>query len=84
MVNLPGPQVRVASPLSTFSEKSQLFTGVNLDPRFLLTASIPDVQARTSEVLAVGRRHPGFILGTGILSYDLPPEKVLAVRAVLE
>jgi uroporphyrinogen decarboxylase len=74
------------NPTKGFPSKSDraVLLRANLDPRFLLTASLPDIQARTGEVLAVGRRHPGFILGTGILPYDLPPEKVLAVRAVLE
>ena len=56
----------------------------NLDPRFLLASSVPDIRAKTREILAVGRRHPGFMLGTGILPYDLPPEKVIAVRDALE
>jgi len=61
-----------------------LLVRANLDPRFLLTASGPDIQAKTRELLAAGRRHPGFMLGTGILPYDLPPDKAIAVRAVLE
>jgi uroporphyrinogen decarboxylase len=56
----------------------------NLDPRFLLTATAEEIRARTREVLSVGRRHPGFLLGTGILPYDLPPEKVIAVRDALD
>ncbi len=56
----------------------------NLDPRFLLASSVPDIRAKTREILAVGRGHPGFMLGTGILPYDLPPEKVIAVRDALE
>jgi uroporphyrinogen decarboxylase len=56
----------------------------NIDPRFLLSAAPDEIRARTGEVLAVGRRHPGFLLGTGILPYDLRPEKVLAVRDALD
>jgi uroporphyrinogen decarboxylase len=56
----------------------------NIDPRFLLAASPGEIMARTREVLAVGRRHPGFLLGTGILPYDIPPEKVVAVRDALD
>jgi uroporphyrinogen decarboxylase len=56
----------------------------NLDPRFLLTASLPEISVRTREILETGRRHPRFVLGTGILPYDLPPENVIAVRSVLE
>lgn len=56
----------------------------NLDPRLLLAAPIETVKARSREVLAVGRLHPRFILGTGILPYDTPRDRVLAVRDVLE
>jgi uroporphyrinogen decarboxylase len=56
----------------------------NLDPRFLVAATIKDIKNKAREVLTIGRRHPGFMLGTGILPYDLPPEKVIAVRDVLE
>jgi uroporphyrinogen decarboxylase len=55
----------------------------NLDPYFLLTAPPDAIKARAHEVLSVGRRHPRFMLGTGILPYDMPPEKVMAVRQVL-
>jgi uroporphyrinogen decarboxylase len=55
----------------------------NLDPRFLLAASTEEIEARTAEILAVGRRRPGFMLGTGILPFDIPSEKVLAVRRAL-
>ena len=56
----------------------------NIDPRFLLAASPGEIRARAREVLAVGRRHPGFLLGTGILPYDIDPAKVIAVRDALD
>lgn len=56
----------------------------NLDPRFLETAGEDEIRKKAAAIVSVGRRHPGFILGTGILPYDLPPEKVLAVRAALD
>lgn len=59
---------------------SPVLVRANLDPRFLETAPVEEVRNKAAEVVFAGRRHPGFILGTGILSYDMPPEKVLAVR----
>jgi uroporphyrinogen decarboxylase len=56
----------------------------NLDPRFLLDASEEAIEARAAEVLAAGASRPGFMLGTGILPFDLPPGKVRAVRRALE
>ncbi len=56
----------------------------NLDPGFLFQASIPEIETRTRALLAAGRAYPRFLLGTGILPYDLPPEKALAVRRALE
>ncbi len=55
----------------------------NLDPYFLLKTPVDQIKKRVREVLAVGRRHPGFMLGTGILPYDMPPEKIIAVREAL-
>lgn len=55
----------------------------NMDPRFLLEASTEEIEARTVELLQVGLRRPGFMLGTGILPFDIVPEKVLAVRRAL-
>jgi uroporphyrinogen-III decarboxylase len=55
----------------------------NLDPRFLLSASPEEIEARTAEILQIGLRRPGFMLGTGILPIDVLPEKVLAVRRAL-
>ncbi len=55
----------------------------NLDPRFLETASADEIESRTAAILEIGRRRPGFMLGTGILPFDLPPEKVQAVRRAL-
>ena len=59
---------------------SPILVRANLDPRFLETAPAGKIREKAAELAALGRRHPGFILGTGILSYDLPPEKVRAVR----
>jgi len=55
----------------------------NMDPRFLLTASPSRIEEAARLLIARGRLHPQFILGTGILPYDLAPEKVLAVRGAL-
>ena len=56
----------------------------NLDPRFLLASPLDAIEARVRAVFAAGRRHPGFMLGTGILPYDFPFEKVVSVREALE
>lgn len=55
----------------------------NLDPRLLETASLDEIEARTAAVLEIGLRRPGFMLGTGIIPFDLAPEKVQAVRRAL-
>jgi len=73
----------LASFVSRLAGKTVLLRA-NIDPRLLLSASPEEIRARTREVLAVGRRHPGFLLGTGILPYDLRPEKVIAVRDALD
>jgi uroporphyrinogen decarboxylase len=55
----------------------------NIDPGFLASARVETIAAKVREVLAVGRRHPRFLMGTGILPYDIAPERVLAVKNTL-
>ncbi len=55
----------------------------NLDPTFLQTQPVARIQEKVREVLDVGCLHPRFLMGTGILPYDIAPEKVIAVRQVL-
>jgi uroporphyrinogen-III decarboxylase len=56
----------------------------NMDP-LLLTAQAPEsIRVKAGEVLSVGRSHPGFLMGTGILPYDIDPERVIAVREAIE
>jgi len=66
-----------------YLEDKPVLLRANLDPYFLLTTPPDQIKARVRKVLAVGRRHPGFMLGTGILPYDMPPEKIIAVREAL-
>jgi len=56
----------------------------NLDPLFLVSRPEKEIRDKISEVLARGLRHPRFLMGTGILPYDILPEKVIAVREALE
>ncbi len=56
----------------------------NLPPALLAAQPIALIKAKVREVLAVGRRHPRFLMGTGILPYDILPEKVIAIREALE
>jgi uroporphyrinogen decarboxylase len=56
----------------------------NLSPALLFAEPVDVIKSKAREVLAVGRNHPRFLMGTGILPYDIPPEKVIAVRQALE
>ncbi|MEW5901865.1 MAG: uroporphyrinogen decarboxylase family protein [Acidobacteriota bacterium] len=56
----------------------------NLDPGFLRAQPADRIKAKAHDLLAVGLRYPRFIMGTGILPYDISPEKVVAVRQALE
>jgi uroporphyrinogen decarboxylase len=55
----------------------------NLDPGFLRMRSPELIKAKARDILSRGCRHPRFLLGTGILPYDISPEKVLAVREAI-
>jgi len=65
-------------------EKEPVLLRANLDPSFLMARPEKEIRDKVGEVLAKGRRHPRFLMGTGILSYDIAPEKVIAVRKALE
>jgi uroporphyrinogen decarboxylase len=73
--------------LSSFIERFKnepVLLRANLDPLFLMTRPEKQIRDKVSEVLARGRRHPRFLMGTGILPYEIAPEKVIAVREALE
>ncbi len=56
----------------------------NINPAEIATQPVEVIKQRARQVLAVGRRHPRFLMGTGILPYDANPDMVIAVREVLE
>ena len=56
----------------------------NISPALLVAQPVEAIRSKVREVVAAGRAHPRFLMGTGILPYDIPPEKVLAVRDTLE
>jgi uroporphyrinogen decarboxylase len=66
-----------------YLEDKPVLLRANLDPYFLLTSSLDQIKAKVRQLLSVGRRHPGFMLGTGILPYDMLPERIIAVREAL-
>lgn len=73
--------------LSFFVErlkKEPVLLRANIDPLFLMMRPEKEIRNKVGEVLASGRRHPRFLMGTGILPYDIVPEKVIAVREVLK
>lgn len=55
----------------------------NLDPAFLEAQPVDIIRAKVGDILSIGRRHPRFIMGTGILPYNISPEKVIAAREAL-
>ncbi|MFZ2053482.1 MAG: uroporphyrinogen decarboxylase family protein [Candidatus Aminicenantales bacterium] len=73
--------------LSVFVERLKdepVLLRANIDPGFLTTQPLEAIRARAREVLSVGRRHPRFLMGTGILPYDIAPERVIAVREAID
>jgi len=55
----------------------------NLDPGLLRTQPKDRIKAKVHDILSIGLRHPRFLMGTGILPYDISPEKVIAVREAI-
>jgi uroporphyrinogen decarboxylase len=73
--------------LSVFVERLKeepVLLRANIDPLFLTAQPLESIRAKARDVLAVGRRHPRFLMGTGILPYDIAPDKVITVREAIE
>jgi uroporphyrinogen-III decarboxylase len=65
-------------------EKEPVLLRANLDPLFLAARPVDEIRDKVGQVLTLGRRHLRFLMGTGILPYDIATEKVVAVRTALE
>ncbi len=73
--------------LSLFVERLKnepVLLRANIDPGFLMTQSLEAIRGKTWKVLSIGRRHPRFLMGTGILPYEIAPERVIAVREAID
>jgi uroporphyrinogen decarboxylase len=52
----------------------------NIPADFLLSASLPALEKRAAEEIASAAGYAGFMLGTGIVPYGIPTEKILSAR----
>jgi uroporphyrinogen decarboxylase len=52
----------------------------NIPAAFLLSASASEIESRAREEIASADGYEGFILGTGIVPYGIPTEKILGAR----
>ncbi len=52
----------------------------NIPAPFLLSAPVPDIRKRVQEEIRSAGGYGGFILGTGIVPYGIPTERILAAR----
>ena len=53
----------------------------NIPASFLMTATVGEIELAARAEVASADGYPGFILGTGIVPYGIPTEKILAARA---
>jgi uroporphyrinogen decarboxylase len=51
----------------------------NIPSDFLLNTSVDEIHRRVRDEVAAAGRYPGFIMGTGVVPYGIPTEKILAV-----
>lgn len=56
----------------------------NVDARLVHSGPPEAVYGRAMEILEECGRHPGFLLGCGVVAYDTEPENVLAIRRAIE
>jgi uroporphyrinogen decarboxylase len=65
-------------------KKEEVLLRANIDPLLLTTQSLEAIRRKARELLGAGRCHPRFLMGTGILPYELAPERVIAVRDAID
>ena len=56
----------------------------NFSPSTLLNESEAVIRSKSAEILELGKDYSGLIFGTGILPYDIPSEKVLLLKEIVE
>jgi len=63
---------------------SNVVLRANLDPFVLSQGSPEEIEAAARKVVAAGRRHRRFMMGTGIVPFDTPPENVQIVKKIVK
>jgi uroporphyrinogen decarboxylase len=56
----------------------------NINPAIISLNNEEELSIKVSEILNKGRSYPGFILGTGILAYDTPIERVKFIKKLVD
>ncbi len=73
--------------LKTYIEKTKgkgILLRKNFSPSTLLNESEAVIRSKSAEILELGKDYSGLIFGTGILPYDIPSEKVLLLKEIVE
>lgn len=52
----------------------------NIDPKLVAAGPVDAILRQADRAIQSASGYPGFVLGTGVLPYDTPPEHVLALR----
>jgi uroporphyrinogen decarboxylase len=55
----------------------------NISPTAILYDSTDELKKQVNEIMDKGKEYKGFILGTAILPYDTPPEKIKLIKSLL-
>ncbi len=63
---------------------SNVVLRANLDPFVLSQGSPDEIESAARKVVAAGLRHRRFMMGTGIVPFDTPPENVQIVKKIVE
>jgi uroporphyrinogen decarboxylase len=55
----------------------------NFSPSVLMNGTDDEIKSKASEIMDDGKDYPGLIFGTGILPYDIQPEKVNMLKEIV-
>ena len=75
--------VDIRKYLKKASEKGLLLRG-NIDPKLVESGPVEDIISRVDNVLSRVEEYERFVLGTGVIPYNTPPENILAIKKHLE
>jgi len=66
--------------MQKFGERTDVKVRINMSPHIVANGSKDAIIAEIDRILALARRRPNMLLGTGAVPYETPPENILLIK----